>query len=330
MARNPLKTAKRVCDIEIEALRALRRRLNTAVASKAFRAAMDLILSCIAQRGKVIVCGVGKSGNVGEKISATLASTGTSSVVLHAGDAMHGDLGVLRDGDVVLFISYSGETDEILNILPAVKRFDVGVIALTGNARSTLARYSDVVLDASVSREACPHNLAPTASTTAALMLGDALAMALLESRGFTREDFGRLHPAGTIGRSLLLRIRDIMRSGDRNPVIQHTATVKEALLAMTRAKSGTISVVNGTGKLAGVFTDGDFRRAASRGDNVLGECVAKLMTRNPITVRDDALAVEALKVFQERNIDDLVVVNAKKKPVGIVDSQDLPKFKVM
>lgn len=330
MRCNPLTTARRVCDIEIEALRALRRRLRAPATAKAFTHAVDLILDALRRRGKLIVCGVGKSGNVGEKISATFASTGATSVVLHAGDAVHGDLGILADGDVVIFISYSGETDEILNILPAVKRFDVRIIALTGNPRSTLARYSDAVLDASVRREACPHNMAPTASTTTALVMGDALAMALLEARGFSREDFGRLHPAGTIGRSLLLRIRDIMRAGDRNPVIKHTATVKEALLAMTRAKSGTISVVNGTGKLAGVFTDGDFRRHIARDENILRARVSELMTRNPITVRDDALAVEALKIFQRRAIDDLVVVDAKRKPVGIVDSQDLPKFKVM
>ena len=332
-----LKTAKRVCDIEIEALRQMRRRLNSKPTALQFRRAVELILDCLRRRGKVIVCGVGKSGDIGQKISATMASTGTTSVVLHAADAMHGDLGIVSDGDVVLFISYSGETEEILNILPAVKRFDVRVIALTGNPRSTLARYSHVVLDVRVSREACPLNMAPTASTTTALMMGDALAMSLLEARGFQREDFGRLHPAGTIGRSLLLRIQDIMRSGKRNAVISKTATVKEALLAMTGARSGTISVVGKGGKLAGVFTDGDFRRhvtrassSSRRDEKILDVAVGHLMTCRPITVREDVLAVEALKIFQERAIDDLIVVDGRGRPVGIVDSQDLPKFKIM
>jgi len=227
-------------------------------------------------------------------------------------------------------LSYSGETEELVNLLPALKRFSVNIISLTGGPKSTLARFSDVVLDVKVPKEACPFNLAPTASTTAILVMGDALAMAILQARGFRQQDFAKHHPSGAIGRALLLRVRDIMRSGSRNAVAISALTVKEALLAMTRAKTGSVSVTNARGKLVGVFTDGDFRRHMAADDNVLLQRLSAVMTRNPISVRDDALAVEALKIFNERNIDDLIVINAKKQPVGLIDSQDLPKLKLM
>jgi arabinose-5-phosphate isomerase len=231
---------------------------------------------------------------------------------------------------VLLALSFTGETEELLRLLPAIKRFDVRIIALTGYPKSQLGRHSDAVVQVHARREACPFNLAPTASTTAMLALGDALAMCVLAARGFRKADYARLHPAGAIGRTMLVQIKDIMRTGDRNPVIADSATVQDALLAMTRAKSGTISVVNRHGRIAGVFTDGDFRRQISRDRAVLDAPVRTVMTPNPITVRDTALAVEALKVFQQRQIDDLVVVDDKKHPVGIIDSQDLPKFKLM
>ncbi len=258
-----LKRAREVFDIELAGLKAVRAQLDAA-----FDRAVDLIVSALRLRGKIVVVGVGKSGNVGHKIAATLTSTGSTSVVLHSVDALHGDLGIVGDGDVILALSYSGETDELLNLLPALKRFSVKVISLTGAPRSSLARHSDVVLNVRVPREACPFNLAPTAST--------------------------------------------------------------KALLVMTRAKSGSVSVVNARGKLTGVFTDGDLRRRVAAEDNVLSQPLAKVMTRRPISVREDALAVEALKIFNERNIDDLIVVNARKEPVGLVDSQDLPKWKLM
>jgi arabinose-5-phosphate isomerase len=245
-------------------------------------------------------------------------------------DALHGDVGIVNDGDVVLVLSYSGETEELLNLLPALKRFAIKAIALTGNPKSTLAHFSDVVLKVEVPKEACPFNLAPTASTTAMLVMGDALAMAVLQARGFKQADFARYHPSGSIGRSLLLRVTDIMRTGGRNPVAAETLTVKAALLIMGKAKAGSVSVINGRGKLAGVFTDGDLRRHMAADDDVLAQPLASVMTRNPICIREDALAVEALKIFDERNIDDLVVVNARKEPVGLVDSQDLPKLKLM
>jgi arabinose-5-phosphate isomerase len=320
-----IKRAREVFAIEIDGLRQTRARLDDH-----FARAVNLIVDSLRNKGKVIVTGIGKSGNIGQKIAATLTSTGTTSVVLNPADALHGDLGVITDGDVVLALSYSGETEELLRVLPAIKRFEVKIIAVTAYPKSSLGRHSDVILNVHVRKEACPFNLAPTASTTATLAMGDALAMSVLAARGFKRADYAKRHPAGVIGSALLVRIKDIMRTGDRNPVIADQATVQDALLAMTKAKSGTISVVNRHGRIAGVFTDGDFRRQISRERAVLDAPVRSVMTRHPITVRADALAVEALRVFQQRPIDDLIVVDDKRRPVGIVDSQDLPKFKLM
>ena len=320
-----LPQAKKVFDIELAALKAVRAQLDGA-----FDSAVEIIVRALERRGKIVIVGIGKSGNIGQKIAATLTSTGSTSVVLNSVDALHGDLGIINDGDVILALSYSGESEELLNLLPALKRFSVEIISLSGNVKSSLARHSDVVLNVKVPKEACPFNLAPTASTTAMLVMGDALAMAVLEARGFKQSDFARLHPGGAIGRAMLLRVGDIMRAGDRNAIAREDMTVKEALLVMTRARSGSLSIVNARGKLVGVFTDGDFRRHMAANENPLAQPLKQLMTRNPICIRSDALAVEALKIFNERNIDDLIVVNAKREPVGLVDSQDLPKLKIM
>lgn len=320
-----LKRAREVFDIETAALKAVRAQLDDA-----FDDAVALVVATLRERGKIVVVGIGKSGNVGQKVSATLTSTGSTSVVMSSVDALHGDVGVVADGDIILALSYSGESEELLNLIPALKRFSVKVISMTGAPRSALARLSDVVLNVRVPREACPFNLAPTASTTAMLVMGDALAMAVLQARGFKRSDFARYHPSGAIGRALLLKVKEIMRTGDRNPVAVGSRTVKEALLVMGRAKAGSVSVVNSRGRLAGVFTDGDLRRHLAAGDDVLSRPLSEVMTRNPIAVPEEALAAEALKVFNERNIDDLIVVNSKREPVGLVDSQDLPKFKLM
>jgi arabinose-5-phosphate isomerase len=314
-----------VFDIELAALKAVRAQLDAS-----FDQAVEWIVETLRQRGKLIVVGIGKSGHIGGKIAATLTSTGSTSVVLNGVDAMHGDLGVVSDGDVVLALSYSGESEELLNLLPALKRFSVKIIAVTGAPRSALARHSDLVLNVRVPQEACPFNLAPTASTTATLVMGDALAMAVLQARGFKQQDYAKFHPSGAIGRALLLRVAEIMRTGPRNSVAAQNLTVKEALLVMTQAKSGSLSVVNPRGKLVGVFTDGDFRRRMAADDDLLTRPLAEVMTRNPVCIRQDALAAEAVKVFNERNIDDLIVVNAKHEPVGLVDSQDLPKLKLM
>jgi arabinose-5-phosphate isomerase len=323
--RRHLARAREVFDIEIAGLRAVRSQLDDN-----FDQAVDRIAKSLAARLKIVVVGIGKSGNIGRKTAATLTSTGSTAVLLDAVDAMHGDLGMVNDGDVVLALSYSGETEELLRLLPALKRFSVTIISLTAAPRSTLARFSDIVLNVKVPKEACPFNLAPTASTTAMLALGDALAMALLEARGFSKEKFAMHHPAGAIGRSLLLRVGEIMRTADRNPVARETSTVKEALFVMTRAKAGSLSVVNDRGKLTGVFTDGDLRRRMSDDPGILSRCLSEVMTPNPITIKDSALASDALSVFNERNIDDLIVVNSRHEPVGMIDLQDLPKLKLL
>jgi len=320
-----LARAREVFNIELAALKAVRGQLDDA-----FDRAVGLVVDTLQRRGKLVVIGIGKSGNVGRKIAATLTSTGSTSVVLNSVDALHGDIGVINDGDLVLALSYSGESEELVSLLPALKRFSVKLISFTGSPKSTLARHSDVLLNVRVPKEACPFNLAPTASTTAMLMMGDALAMAVLEARGFRRQDFAKHHPAGAIGRALLLHVRDIMRRGAENAVAEQTLSVKEALLVMTKAKSGSVSVVDARGILMGVFTDGDLRRHMANDGGILARKLSEVMTRHPICVRDDALAVEALKIFNERNIDDLIVVNARREPVGLVDSQDLPKYKIM
>ncbi|HOP97663.1 MAG TPA: KpsF/GutQ family sugar-phosphate isomerase [Verrucomicrobiota bacterium] len=320
-----LAHARKTFDIEIAALKAVRSQLD-----QSFDHAVGRIADALRRRNKIVVVGIGKSGSIARKVAATLTSTGSTSVVLNSVDALHGDVGLVTDGDVILALSYSGESEELLNLLPALKRFDVTIIALTGNLKSSLARHSDLVLNVRVPREACPFNLAPTSSTTAMLVMGDALAMAVLQARGFKQSDFARLHPAGAIGRAMLLRVGDIMRSGDRNPVAPQHLQIRDALLVMTRARSGCLSVVDGRGRLVGVFTDGDFRRRMAQDNSLLSRSLKEVMNPNPICIREDALAAEALKVFNARNIDDLIVVNRKKEPVGLVDSQDLPKLKIM
>src|SRR5262245_27272081 len=320
-----LAHARRVFDIELAALKSVRAQLDAT-----FDRAVEEFVETLRRRNKIVVVGIGKSGNIGQKIAATLTSTGSTAVVLSSVDAVHGDLGIVNDGDLVLVLSYSGESEELVQLLPALKRFSVKILAFTGAPKSTVGRHSDVVLNVRVPKEACPFNLAPTASTTAMLALGDALAMAVLQARGFKEQDFARHHPAGVIGRSLLLQVRDIMRTDARNAIAEQSLSVREALLVMTRAKSGSVSVVNPRGKLVGVFTDGDLRRQMAVGEQVLSRPLGKVMTCNPICIRDDALAMEALKIFNERDIDDLIVVNARKEPVGLIDSQDLPKLKIM
>jgi arabinose-5-phosphate isomerase len=320
-----LARARAVFDCEVEALQAVRDQLDSA-----FDAAVDLAAETLRQRGKIVVVGIGKSGNIGRKVAATLTSTGSTSVVLNSVDALHGDLGIIHDGDLILALSYSGETEELLNLLPALKRFSVKIIAMTCGNRSTLARHSDLVLKVKIPREACPFNLAPTASTTAMLVMGDALAIAILQARGFRKQDYAKRHPSGAIGRALLLRVRDIMRKDDRNALAHEDLSVKQALLIMTQARSGSVSVIDDSGRLVGVFTDGDLRRRMATDGEVLSKPLRDLMTRQPIAIDQDALAMEALKVFDQRNIDDLIVVNGKQEPVGLIDSQDLPKMKLL
>jgi arabinose-5-phosphate isomerase len=322
---SPLTRARKVFEIEIAALQEVRDQLG-----KSFIDAVHCLTACLEHRGKIVVSGIGKSGIIGQKIAATLTSTGATSVVLNATDAMHGDLGIIDDGDVVLLFSNSGETDELTRILPMLKRFDVRIISILGRSHSSIGRHSDIVLKAHVSREACPYNLAPTASTTAMLALGDALAMTVLERRGFQREDFARLHPGGILGQSLLLKVKDVMRTGSRFAVVLPRSTVQDALDAMSEARAGCVAVRGKKDKLVGIFTHGDFARHYAKNHEIGNKSIESVMTRKPITIRDDALAAEALRILQKHLIDDLVAVDAKMRPVGLLDSQDLPRFKLI
>ncbi len=317
--------AKEVIALEAEELLKIRDRLGTE-----FSEAVHLLLDTLCNGGKIVITGIGKNLHIAEKISATLASTGATSVVLHPTQAMHGDLGILAARDTLLALSYSGASEEILALIPLVRRLGVRVLSMTGDAGSPLARLSDVTLVVKVDREACPFNMAPTASTTAALAMGDALAMVLLEARGFRREDYAALHPGGAIGRTLLQCVRDIMRKGDRLAVVPSGATVKDAILAMTRARSGSAGIVDGSQRLLGVFTDGDLRRHITADPELLNRTVDAVMTRRPITVTADCLAVEVLRLFEQYNIDDLLVVDDEGRLIGAVDIQDLPKLKIM
>ncbi|MBL9132754.1 MAG: KpsF/GutQ family sugar-phosphate isomerase [Verrucomicrobiaceae bacterium] len=317
--------ARRVIQLEIDELQRLHGRVGGA-----FSRAVELLLECLERRGKIIVCGVGKSGSIGHKLGATLNSTGATTVVLNVGDALHGDLGVIDPGDLAVLLSYSGETAELLDLLPHLKRFGMPVIAITGAASSTLARHADVVLDVHVTQEACPLNLAPTSSTTTMLVLCDALAMVLLEARGFQQEDFARLHPGGALGRALLTRVSDVMRSGPQLAVISPETTVKDALQAMTRARSGAAVVENADGTLAGVFTHGDFVRAFQRDNAISDRPVRDLMTPRPVSIRADKLAAEVLATLEKSRVDDIVVVDADGKPVGMVDTQDLTRLRLV
>jgi arabinose-5-phosphate isomerase len=281
--------------------------------------------------GKLIFTGVGKNAPVAQNIAATFNSTGVSSCFLDATQALHGDLGLVDEGDLAFLLSNSGQSEEILRLVPVLKRFGVQIVAFTSNPASDLARNAELKLFYRVPREACPLKLAPTASTTAALALGDALAMVLLEARGLTRDDFAKYHPAGNLGRVLLLRVKDIMRTGERLPTAADTVSTQDAILAMTKAKSGSIALVSKkTGVLTGILTDGDFRRSALSGPEFLQQPVATFMTRSPKVISENALGVDALRLFEAHKIDDLIVVNARGKPVGLIDGQDLPKFKIV
>jgi arabinose-5-phosphate isomerase len=320
-----LAKAARVIDLEISELQRLRQRLG-----ENFVRAVDLIKTTIEARGKVIVLGVGKSGHIGEKIAATLTSTGSPAVVLDSLNALHGDLGVIADGDIVLALSYSGETEELLRILPAIARFQVGVIAMCSAAKSTLGQNCDVFLDVNVEQEACPLNLAPTSSTTVMLALGDALAMVLLEARGFQKEDFAKFHPGGMVSRSLLLRVHQIMRPRTAVALVKPDQNIRAVLETMTSLRAGAAVVAGEDEQLLGIFTHGDFVRHFQTDPRVGERLVADLMTLNPVVVHQDKLAVEVLNLLERHRIDDLVVVDDRGVPVGIVDSQDLTKLKLL
>ena len=324
--KTALARARKCIRIEREALDATARALGAE-----FVDTVRAVEATVAAGGKLLFSGVGKSAHIAGKLAATFNSTGVSSCFLDPTQALHGDLGLCYEGDLAILLSNSGQSDEVIRLLPLLRRFGLKVVAFTSNPKSDLARDADHRLIYTVKREACPLKLAPTASTTAALALGDALAMVLLEARGLTRDDFAKYHPAGNLGRVLLLRVRDIMRSGNRLPVAEDTVSVQDAILAMTKAKSGSIALIGGRkGMLSGILTDGDFRRSALSGPGFLGMPVSKFMTRSPKVIRDDALGVDALRLFELHKIDDLIVVDAAGRPVGLIDGQDLPKFKIV
>jgi len=321
-AERALVLARATLDIEARALDALKERQGDG-----FVAALGAILAC---RGRVVVMGMGKSGHVGRKVAATLASTGTPAFFVHPGEASHGDLGMVTPGDVVLAISNSGESDEIAAIVPAIKRLGVTLIAMTGNVESSLGRHAEIVLSSAVDQEACPLNLAPTASTTAQMALGDALAVALLDARGFREEDFARSHPGGSLGRKLLMHVVDLMRSGDAVPRVDGGTVMAEMLQEMTRKGLGFTAVCDASGRVAGIFTDGDLRRLIETGADLRAMRASDVMSASPKLVRDDALAVEAADLMERHRVTGLLVVDGNGQLVGAINSNDLMRAKVI
>lgn len=317
-----LQSAQRTIRLELDAVNDLLARINGD-----FVHACELLLAC---KGRVVVVGMGKSGHIGRKIAATLASTGTTAFFVHPAEASHGDMGMITRDDVVLALSNSGSTAEIVTLLPLIKRLGITLISMTGNPDSPLARAAAVNLDASVAQEACPLNLAPTSSTTVSLVLGDALAIALLEARGFTAEDFAFSHPGGALGRRLLLKVENIMHSGDGLPQVQRGTPLREALLEMTRKGLGMTVVRDHDGRLAGIFTDGDLRRALDRGVDVRSATIDELMTAGGKTARPDMLAAEALKIMEDNRISALVVIDAEQRAIGALNMHDLLRAGVM
>ncbi len=325
-AETLLNKARNCLNLEIAAIGATRDNLD-----QSFIDVIEAIHDAILSGKKLILTGVGKNAPVCQKLVGTFCSTGVPACFLDPNQALHGDLGVCAEGDLVFILSNSGQSEEILSLFPTLKRLGVQTVAITAESTSDLAVNSDLVLTYRAEKEACPLNLAPTASTSAALALGDALAMVYIEVRGFDREDFARLHPAGSLGKSLLLRASEIMRCGQRFASLPKTVTVREAILATTKAKCGTIALTNPeTGVLEGVFSDGDLRRCSLSGKDFLYLPVENFMSRNPKTVAMDSLAVDVLKIFETSKVNDLIVVDSEGKPAGLVDGQDLPKLKIL
>lgn len=311
-----LTQARRVLDIERNAIDGLYSQLNDD-----FNTACSILMSCT---GRVVVTGMGKSGHIGSKMAATFASTGTPAFFVHPGEASHGDLGMITEQDTVIAISNSGETGEIVSIIPVIKRLGVRLIAMTGHSQSTLATQADVHISIAVPEEACPLGLAPTASTTATLVMGDAIAVALLHARGFTADDFALSHPGGSLGKRLLLRVSDLMHTGERIPAVQEEAIISEALLEISRKGLGMTSIINSEGQLQGIFTDGDLRRVLDQRIDIHSTPIADIMTRHCVTVRPDVLAAKALKIMEDKKINGLIAVNEQNQPVGAFNMHDL------
>ena len=318
--------AKEVFEVEIAGLQKVRDSLGDS-----FTDTIHLMIKCLDRGGKIVVSGVGKNLHIAEKMSAIFASTGTCSIVLNPVQAMHGDLGMVGEKDVLLALSFSGESEEVVKLIPAVRRHGLEVVALVGNAESTLAKLADITLEIPCGKEACPFGMAPTNSTTATMAMGDALAMVMIDAIAFNKESYALNHPAGAIGRALVMKATDIMRSGARLAKVPSTATVLETLMAMTSAKSGSAVIVDENDSLLGIFTDGDFRRLVSGGtEPPLSEVITSYMTANPLFVKTSQYASELLRVFEKRQIDDLPVCDGNGKVVGMIDIQDLPKMKIL
>ncbi|NQT95466.1 MAG: KpsF/GutQ family sugar-phosphate isomerase [Candidatus Omnitrophica bacterium] len=311
-------TAKEVLRIESNAIKNLLKSIGSE-----FEKTVAMILET---SGRVIVTGMGKPGIIGQKISATLSSTGTPSLFLHPAEAIHGDLGRVKKNDIILALSNSGETDEVKKLLPIIKKIGAKLIGLTGSRNSTLAKYSDVVLYAGVKREACPLGLAPTASTTAMLAMGDALSIALLKAKGFKVENFAFYHPGGSLGKKLWLKVEDVMRKGTNHTMVREDMPVRRVLYAITKARAGSATIVNKRGALVGIFTDGDLRRHLEKDAAIVGKEVSKAMTKNPATILKGKMAVEALRILQDKRIDEIPVVDKNRRPIGLIDVQDLLK----
>jgi len=320
-----IEQGQRIFELEIEELQ----RVSTSL-DQEFATAINLLKTTLENQRKIVVVGIGKSGNIGHKMAATFNSTGSTSVVLNSQNALHGDLGLLSDGDAVIALSYSGETTELLDLLPFLKRFDVKIVAITGKKGSTLGDYSDATLLTEISREACPLNLAPTSSSTAMLVMGDALAMVLLKSRGFTEKDFSKFHPGGSLGRALLTKVSDIMRSDDALATIPSSATVQDALSAMSQARTGACIITTESGTLAGIFTHGDFARSFQENPNIGTSPIQEFMTTDPITLNHNALAAEAVNTIGTHRIDDIVVLDENNQPTGLIDTQDFARLKLI
>lgn len=315
---NLTNIAKNVIDIEAKALAELKKQVP---------ADFDKIIDAIAKiKGRVIITGMGKPGFVAQKISATMSSTGTPSLYLHPADAHHGDLGRVTKDDCVIALSNSGETEEICKILPMMKKIGVLLIAMTGNKKSTLAKNSDYILNTHVKREACSLGLAPTTSTTVMLAMGDALCVALLNKKGFKEKDFAFFHPGGTLGKRLILKVEDIMRSGKDNPLVKSDMLVKDVLVKITKARAGSASVIDAKGKLVGIFTDGDLRRHMDARINIATRFIKDVMTKNPVAIKKDKLAAEAFQILRSKKIDEIPVVDDAGRPIGLLDVQDLLK----
>ena len=325
MQKTILERAKEVFDIEINGVQALRDGLG-----EHFETLVKNCASTIEKGGKLVITGIGKSGYIGKKMAATLSSVGSPAVFMHPVEARHGDLGIIQRNDLLIALSYSGETEELLVVLTPAKRLGVELVAITGNPESTLAKMSDLVVEMPVPREACPFNLAPTTTTTALLVLGDALALVLLDMHGFSKSDYGRLHPGGAIGRMVTTRAEDIMRKLENSALVKPESTVRETIYAMSHARCGSAIITDAGNHLLGIFTDGDFRRLAEKEDKVLEFTMNEVMTKNPVSIKKDALAVEVLKILEQRRIDDIVVTDSDGIVCGFIDVQDLPGLKIM